>query len=70
MKTICKLVRKVVNRRMYRVFLKNYKEDECINYQQSLSGGYLDLPWEDGCNKYSYVICPHYIYKNILYVFG
>lgn len=44
--------------------------DECINCQQSLSGGDLTLPWEDGNNKYAYVICLHCRCKNIIYGFG
>lgn len=44
--------------------------DECINCQQSLSGGDLTLPWEDGDNKHAYVTCPHCGYKNIRYGFG
>jgi uncharacterized CHY-type Zn-finger protein len=32
---------------------------ECINCQQSLSGGVLTERWEDGNNTNAYVICPH-----------
>ncbi|MGG7212875.1 hypothetical protein ACQPUY_04570 [Clostridium nigeriense] len=44
--------------------------DKCSNCQKSLSGGDLTLPWENGGNKYAYVICPHCRCKNILYDFG
>lgn len=43
---------------------------ECINCQQSLDGGEVTLPWEDGDNEDAYVICPHCRCKNILYGFG
>jgi hypothetical protein len=43
---------------------------DCINCQQSLSGGDLTHPWEDGNNSNAYVICPHCRTKNILYGFG
>ena len=45
-------------------------EKECINCQQSLSGGELTDRWEDGDNEHAYVICPHCGFKNILYDFG
>lgn len=44
--------------------------DECINWQQSLSGWDLTLPWEDGNNKHAYVTCPHCGCKNIRFGFG
>jgi DNA-directed RNA polymerase subunit RPC12/RpoP len=45
-------------------------EKECINCQQSLSGGELTDRWEDGDNEYAYVKCPHCGFKNILYDYG
>ena len=40
---------------------------ECINCQQSLSGGSYTAAWEDGNNKYAYIICPHCRCKNVIY---
>ena len=37
----------------------------CECCQQSLNGGSLTLPWEDGNNAYAYVRCPHCGHKNI-----
>lgn len=42
----------------------------CSNCEQSLSGGNLILPWEDGDNSYAYVTCPCCGHKNIKYGFG
>ncbi|MEJ9231935.1 phage terminase large subunit family protein [Peribacillus butanolivorans] len=44
--------------------------DTCENCQQSLSGGVLTLPWEDGDNSHAYVTCPHCGHENIKYGFG
>lgn len=44
--------------------------DTCLNCQQSLRGGDLTLPWEDGNNPNAYVTCPHCGYKNNKYGFG
>jgi DNA-directed RNA polymerase subunit RPC12/RpoP len=44
--------------------------NECINCQQSLAGGVLTLPWEDGDNKYAYVTCPHCGFENVQYGYG
>jgi DNA-directed RNA polymerase subunit RPC12/RpoP len=44
--------------------------NECINCQQSLSGGELTLPWEDGDNSHAYITCPHCGYENIKCGFG
>ena len=44
--------------------------NKCINCQQSLQGGDLTLPWEDGDNPTAYVICPHCGYQNDVYGFG
>jgi hypothetical protein len=44
--------------------------DTCENCQQSLSGGVLTLPWEDGDNAHAYVTCPHCGHENIKYGLG
>ena len=37
----------------------------CISCGQSISRGYLTVPWEDGDNPYAYVRCPYCGYENI-----
>lgn len=52
---------------------KEEKMDEmsyCESCGQSLEGGDLTLPWEDGDNAYAYVTCPHCGYDNIKYGYG
>ncbi len=39
--------------------------DYCESCGQSLEGGDLTLPWEDGDNPYAYVTCPHCGHENI-----
>ena len=43
---------------------------ECTSCRQSLEGGSLTLPWEDGDNSYAYVTCPHCGYQIILDGYG
>ena len=43
---------------------------ECISCGESLMGGTLVLPWEDGDNPYAYVKCPHCGYENIKLGYG
>ena len=42
----------------------------CEGCGQSLAGGDLTLPWEEGDNEYAYVECPHCGYKQIKYGYG
>lgn len=42
----------------------------CIRCQQSLAGGFLTLPWQDGDNENAYITCPHCGYDNIVYGYG
>ena len=51
-------------------FRKENQMDYCESCGQSLEGGDLTLPWEDGDNPYAYVTCPHCRYKNIRYGYG
>ena len=43
---------------------------DCSNCGQSLEGGELTLPWEDGDNASAYVKCPHCGAKNYVSGFG
>lgn len=43
---------------------------EFENCGQSLAGGALTLPWEDGDNPNAYVTCPHCGHENNLYGYG
>ena len=49
---------------------QEYVSDPCISCGQSLKGGTLTLPWEDGNNSNAYVTCPHCGYENIKYGYG
>jgi DNA-directed RNA polymerase subunit RPC12/RpoP len=44
--------------------------DTCDSCGQSLSGGDLTLPWEDGDNAEAYVRCKYCGHKNIKYGYG
>lgn len=43
---------------------------ECENCGQSLSGGALTLPWEDGDNPNAYETCPHCGHENTVHGYG
>ena len=43
---------------------------DCCNCGQSLAGGELTAPWEDGDNPSTYVKCPHCGAINYLDGFG
>lgn len=43
---------------------------ECESCGRSLENGVLVLPWEDGNNPMTYVICPHCRHKNTVYGYG
>ena len=49
---------------------EEYISNPCISCGQSLNGGDLTLPWEDGSNPNAYVTCPHCGYENIKYGYG
>jgi len=38
----------------------------CDVCQNSLAGGRLVVPWEEGNNSYGYIVCPHCRHKNIV----
>ena len=44
--------------------------EDCISCGQSLRGGELTLPWEDGDNPEAYIVCPHCGEKNTVYGYG
>lgn len=44
--------------------------DICVCCGESLAGGVLKLPWEDGNNEYTHVTCPHCGAKNTQYGYG